>query len=307
MIAASSDLGYDAAMNTLRKTAVKGMAATVLAAIVVWGQALADASKALVPPTPLPKPDESAHVRINDIQMWYAVFNKSGGDPVLLIHGGLGTADDWGNQISALAKTHKVIVADSRGHGRSTRSAQPLGYALMADDYLALLRHLKVDKVAVVGQSDGAIIGLELAMRHPEYLTRLWAYAANFNTTGLVTDGPNPMTDPVFGPAIVRKRKEYERLSSTPADYDSLFKAVNEMWQSQPNYQAAELARIKTRTAIADGEREELIKHEHTNELARRVPGSKLVLLPGVGHLAMWQDPSLYNRELLRFLDVAGT
>jgi len=92
--------------------------------------------------------------------------------------------DTWGNQVPVLAKAHEVIVADSRGHGRSTRSGKPFGYKLMADDYLALLDHLKIDKVALVGWSDGGIIGLDIAMRHPERIIKLWAFGANAAVTG---------------------------------------------------------------------------------------------------------------------------
>ena len=78
-----------------------------------------------------------------------------------------------------------MIVADSRGHGRSTRKDQPYGYDLMASDYLALLDYLKVDKTALVGWSDGGIIGLDIALNHPERLTRLYAQAANVTVDGL--------------------------------------------------------------------------------------------------------------------------
>ena len=142
--------------------------------------------KTLPEPAALPTPDQSGLAEVGDIQMWYAVFNKGGGSPVLLIHGGLETGDTWGNQVPVLARNHEVIIADSRGHGRSTRSDKPFGYQLMADDYIGLLDYLMIDKVAVVGWSDGGIIGLDIAMRHPERLTKLWAYGANFNIGGLI-------------------------------------------------------------------------------------------------------------------------
>ena len=127
---------------------------------------------------------------------------------MLLIHGGLGSADVWGFQIPALADKHKVIVADSRGHGRSTRSDQPYSYALMADDYVALLDHLEIDKTALVGWSDGAIIGLDIAMRHPERLSRLFAFGANYTVEGWSASAD----DPVFNAAIARTGK-----ATTPA------------------------------------------------------------------------------------------
>ena len=95
---------------------------------------------------------------------------------MLLIHGGVGHADLWAHQVNDLMKDH-MIMADSRGHGRSSRTADPYSYSLMASDYLALLDYLKVDKVALVGWSDGGIIGLNIAMKHPERLIKLFAHA----------------------------------------------------------------------------------------------------------------------------------
>src|SRR6187401_2248550 len=104
----------------------------------------------------MPKPTESGYADVNGIMMYYQVFGS--GEPILLIHGGLGHGDIWSSQVADLAKDHKVIVPDSRGHGRSTRNAEPFGYDLMASDYLALLDHLKIDRTELVGWSDGGII-----------------------------------------------------------------------------------------------------------------------------------------------------
>ena len=121
-----------------------------------------------LPPTPtLPKADASGYAPVNGISIWYA--NSAQGEPVLFVHGGLANANYWGNQVRALTAAHyRVIVMDSRGHGRSTRNAQPYGYDLMSDDVIGLLDYLKIRKVALIGWSDGAIIGLDIAMHHPE-------------------------------------------------------------------------------------------------------------------------------------------
>ena len=148
-------------------------------------------------PAAMPTPTASGYAKVNGIDMYYATFGS--GDPVLLIHGGLGHADIWASQVAELSKTHKVIVADSRGHGRSTRDAQPFGYSLMASDYLALLDYLKIDKTAVVGWSDGGIIGIDIAMTHPERLTKLYAQAANVTTDGV---DPAVATDKTFNAYI---------------------------------------------------------------------------------------------------------
>ncbi|MFB2607381.1 alpha/beta fold hydrolase, partial [Rhizobium phaseoli] len=128
----------------------------------------------------MPAPKTSGMADVNDIKMYYAEYGE--GDPILFIHGGLGNTGVWGHQIAEFARDHLVIVADSRGHGRSTRSQQPFGYDLMTSDYVALLDYLKIDKVTLVGWSDGGIIGIDMAMKHPEKLTRVIAQAANVTT-----------------------------------------------------------------------------------------------------------------------------
>jgi len=141
-----------------------------------------------LPPTPsLPKPSQSGYAPVNGIRIWYAAFGR--GEPVLLLHGGLANSNYWGNQVPALARSYRVIVMDSRGHGRSTRDERPYGYYLMASDVLGLMDFLKVSKTAVVGWSDGAILGLDIAIHHPERLTKLFAFAANSDPSG-VADMP---------------------------------------------------------------------------------------------------------------------
>ncbi len=142
---------------------------------------------------------------------------------MLLIHGGLGNADIWANQVIDLSKDHEVIVADSRGHGRSSRTTAPFGYDLMASDYVALLDHLKVDKVDLVGWSDGGIIGLDIAMKQPERLKHLFAHAANATVDGVK---PTVATDPVFGAYIERMGKAYQKLSPTPTEYDAFVEQI---------------------------------------------------------------------------------
>src|SRR5262245_25925307 len=127
----------------------------------------------------MPKPDQEGHASVNGIRIYHAVFNRTGADPVILLHGGMGNSEHWANQIPALLERHKVIVADSRGHGRSTRTSEAFNYRLMASDVLGLLDHLGIGRVAVVGWSDGAIIGLQIGVSAPHRISRLWADGAN--------------------------------------------------------------------------------------------------------------------------------
>jgi pimeloyl-ACP methyl ester carboxylesterase len=74
------------------------------------------------------------------------------------------------------------------------------------------------------------------------------------------------------------------------------------MWATEPHYTSADLARIATPVAIVDGDHDEAIKREHTEYLARSIPEARLIILPGVSHFAMLQDPPLFNAVMLRFL-----
>ena len=249
-------------------------------------------------PPAMPAAASSGMAPVNGIEMYYATYGA--GDPVLLIHGGLGNADIWQAQVADLMKDHLVIVADSRGHGRSTRTAEPVGYDLMSSDYLALLDYLKIDKVDLVGWSDGGIIGLDIAMTHPERLDHVFAQAAN-----ITTDGVNPAvaTDAVFGSYIDWMSKDYARLSPTPDQFEAFVGQISEMWASQPNWTDAQVAAITVPTEIVVGDHDEAILPAHSEKIAGLIPGAKLVILPDASHFAMLQAPDEYTAAVRAFID----
>jgi pimeloyl-ACP methyl ester carboxylesterase len=107
----------------------------------------------------------------------------------------------------------------------------------------------------------------------------------------------------VFRTYIEKAGRDYARLSPTPKDYDAFVAAISAMWNSQPTFATADLARITAPTMIADGEYDEAIRREHTEALARAIPGAKLVIMPGVSHFAHFQAPEEYNRTVLAFID----
>jgi pimeloyl-ACP methyl ester carboxylesterase len=245
----------------------------------------------------LPTPSASGYAPVNGIRMFYAVFGE--GPPVLLLHGGLANADYWGYVIPILVQHRlKVVVADSRGHGRSTRTAQPYSYDLMTSDVLGLLDFLRLPKVDIVGWSDGAIIGLDLAMNDAPRLRRLYAYGANADPSGVKDVEKNA----TFTRYIEQARRDYQRLSPTPQDYDRFLAQIQLMWAEQPNFTPVQLQRIAAPTAIADGAHEEAIKREHTEYLARTIPGAKLVILPDVSHFGILQNPQEFADSVLAFL-----
>ena len=226
-----------------------------------------------LPPTPtLPKAAQSGLAPVNGVKIWYAVYGR--GEPVILLHGGLANASYWGHQVRALQRQYQVIVMDSRGHGRSSRNQEPYGYDLMASDVVALLDHLKIRKAAIVGWSDGAIIGLDIAMKHPERVSRLFAFAANSDPSGVA----DIASSDVFNAYIARAGEEYKRLSPTPTEYKGFVAEITKMWESQPKWTASDLAAIKVPTWIVDGDHDEAIKRDNTEFMAANIPEAGLLI-----------------------------
>ena len=250
-----------------------------------------------LPPTPnLPKPAQSGLAPVNGVKLWYASFGQ--GEPVLLLHGGLANANYWGHQVRALQQRYRVIVMDSRGHGRSARDERPYGYDLMADDVVGLMDFLKIPKAAIVGWSDGAILGLDVALRHPERLSKLFAFAANSDPSGVADIEHSP----VFQAYIARAEKEYEKLSPTPGQYKDFLAQITKMWETQPNWSADDLKRIAVPTWIVDADHDEAIKRENTEFMAVTIPNAGLLLQPEVSHFSMLQDPEQFSSDVLHFL-----
>ncbi|BAO64259.1 alpha/beta hydrolase [Pseudomonas protegens] len=271
----------------------------VIALLMSFNSAFAGERWQSLPPTPAPVAGAQAgYAEVNGIRLYYSKVGH--GSPVVLLHGGLGNADYWGLQAKALAARHTVISVDSRGHGRSTRDARPYGYDLMADDVIALLDQLKIPRADFVGWSDGAILGLDLAMRYPQRVGKVFAYAANTQTSGVKEGVEN---NPTFAAYIERAGQEYTRLSPTPKEYPAFVEQIGHMWASQPNWSDADLAKIKTPVLIVDGDHDEAIKREHTEYMAQAIPGAGLLILPNVSHFAFLQDPGLFNAALEHFLD----
>ena len=251
-----------------------------------------------LPPTPsLPKPAQSGYAPVNGIRIWYATFGR--GEPVLLRHGGLANSNYWGNQVPPLARTYRVIVMDSRGHGRSTRDERPFGYDLMAADVLGLMDFLQLTKATIVGWSDGAILGLDIAIHHPERLTKLFAFAANSDPSGVADIAHSP----VFNAYIARAEKEYQALSPTPDGYRSFLDQISKMWETQPNLSVDELHSIAVPVWIVDADHDEAIKRENTEFMASAIPNAGLLLQPQVSHFSFLQDPRQFTSDVLHFLE----
>ncbi len=233
------------------------------------------------------------YAEIGNIRIYYETYGS--GPPVLVLHGGLGSSFDMHFQIQALAATHLVIAPDSRGHGRSTDADSPISYGLMAEDMVQLLDHLRIDRVDVVGWSDGGIIGLDLAMHHPDRVNRLVVIGANYNVDGLVKI-------PVLDAEVPPPPKFYSRHAPDPTHWPILYRKVVTMWRTQPEYTLDDLSKIRAPTLVIAGEFD-AIKRKHTEQLAKAIPGSKLEIIAKGTHSVLGEQPDVANADILQFLD----
>lgn len=248
----------------------------------------------------LPNADTSGLASVNGARLYFAVFNKTGKDPVILLHGGFSSSDDWGFEVPLLANTHQVIVMDTRGHGRSTMDDQPFSYELFASDVKGLMDRLRVPKASVVGWSDGGITGLVMAMKYPAYIKKLFTYGSNYNKSGEINE---PFDSALAAKFMNRAKKNYRRLSPTPDGFANFRTRIIILYSTEPNLDTTALHRIHLPVTIGCGEYEQFYTQEHFESLAKLIPGATLVVMPAVSHGGPIQDPITFHKEVARLLE----
>lgn len=233
---------------------------------------------------------------IRGFQMYCEVYGK--GKPVLFIHGNGGNIHAFKKQIPYfIQQNYKVIVADSRAQGKSLDPSDSLSYEQMADDFAALLTELHVAAANVVGWSDGGIIGLLLAIRHPEKVRKLIISGANLRPDSSAIES-------VFLNGMIREygqlqheRKEPGTISKLdPTDYKLLRLMVEQLPISH-----ADLASIRSSTLVIAGDHD-IIKPAHTLEIFQHIPGSYLWILPGSGHSTLIDYADEFNKKVDAFI-----
>ncbi len=278
---------------------IKG-AAALFAMATVTGIPVAGAQEVwetLPFPATFPEPVSSGYTDVNGIRLFHAEWGE--GSPVILLHGGLGSIEAWAYQIPLMAEDHRAIAIDSRGHGRSTRDATTYSYALMASDVLALMDEMSIDQAAFVGWSDGGIIALELAINHPDRISKALVLGTNYNLEGI---DHSVDTNAVFGEYVTQAAGLYAEISATPDGFDGFVNDISAMWGSQPDFSEDQLKAAGAPFTVVQALEDEAIIDEHAEKMAALLPAATYVPLDGVSHFAMWQDPERMNAVLADFL-----
>lgn len=223
------------------------------------------------------------------VTLYYEIYGE--GEPLLLIHGNGGGIGTLAAQIDFFRTHRRVIVMDSRDQGRSSDSAGPLTYEKMTDDQAALLEHLKIGPVDVLGWSDGGIEALLMGIRHPDKVKKLIAMAAN-----LSPDAAYPETDQLVTEMLASFTPEVRKTSSGQRDLKVATILVNE-----PHIDLTLLKKVTAPTLILSSDHD-LIRLDHTVALYEALPNAQLAVFPDSTHLVPYDDPQLFNATVERFL-----
>jgi 3-oxoadipate enol-lactonase len=254
--------------------------------------------------------------RLHDVELYWE--ERGAGPPLLLVPGIPALASDWRPFAEPLSSTRRVLAYDNRGSGASTIAPGPYTNAQLAADAVALLDHLEIERADVFGVSMGGMIAQELALAWPARVRKLVlgcthagfvhavqppretgrAFAMETDDWAERMRALAPLAfardaDPAFVAAFVEKKS---RDVQPPAGYRAQIDAVLA-------HDALErLARIAAPTLVLTGDDDQVIPAENSRVLADRIPGARLEVLRGAGHLFFLEQPGETRRLLEEFL-----
>ncbi|HUS16694.1 MAG TPA: alpha/beta hydrolase [Chloroflexia bacterium] len=230
------------------------------------------------------------YIRANDLDIYYE--EQGAGPPLLLIHGGALAGASWAPYLAGFAAHYRVIMPDSRGHGRTGNPGGRLTYGGMADDVAALIGALGLYKPLIYGYSDGGQIAVEIGMRYPDLAGALVIGGAYIE----VPEESLAMLGTLFGdpalPDVDFARFEQEH-AGWVADlkethgvdrWQALMSEVKPLWTGRLNYTPDDFARIVAPTLVLMADRDGLVPVEGAVAMFRLIAGAELAVLPASQH-----------------------
>lgn len=222
--------------------------------------------------------------KINDIDMYCEIYGK--GEPLLLLHGNGASISSYSLQIPVFSKHFQVIAVDSRGQGKTTDADTIITYELMALDVAHLIDALGYQSVYIVGWSDGANTGLELAKAYPEKIKKMVMFAGNYRI-----DDHSVVTDWVYN-ELIKLRSN----AINPTEWK-----LYDLCLNYPQLTEADLQNIMVPILVMAGD-QDLILEEHTREMQQLLPNSKLYIAKGRTHYMPWEKRREFNKVVLEYL-----
>jgi pimeloyl-ACP methyl ester carboxylesterase len=232
------------------------------------------------------QPREWNLVKINGHPMYYA--ERGSGPTLVFLHGGGDSGEhSFVRQLDVFSEHHHIVAPDQVGQGRTPDVPGPLSYTAMMEDTAALLRRLKLNHADIVGFSDGGILALMLAIRHPELVRRLVISGVNIAPEGLRAESLEELR-------TMQKPK--------PKTIDE---KLTQLWFTSPTESELNLellAQITQPVLVISGDRD-AITLEHTLKIFYALPDAKLCVLPGTDHGTFSRRSEWLNPIISDFLD----
>jgi len=266
------------------------------------------------------------HTEINGVDIYFEQHGESG-EPLVLMHGYTGDITDWRFQVTEFSRTHRVLMMDHRGHGRSDAPRERESYTVdqMASDALALMESLGWERYHLVGHSMGGAIAQEMALSHPGRLMSLTLHDTTYQfdvpknemlakyievrnqiaeEQGMIALAamPSLFPPPPFMPAE-RQAETQERLAAMSADAFIGAGIGLRSWAGT----ADRLAEIRARTMVIYGDLDSYVMMiEAAKHMAATIPNATLEVVPQAGHSPQYERPELFNAALRRHLEAGA-
>lgn len=259
-------------------------------------------------------------VRVGDVELYY--MEAGTGEPLVLIMGFGGDHLAWGLQVPAFAERYRVIALDNRGVGQSSAPDVPYTTAMMADDTAGLLDALAIEHAHILGVSMGGMIAQELALRHPRRVRTLQLHATYARADRYVLalldaireirlglgreKALRAMALWLFEPASYVERPEFVEFflqNALTNPYPQTDVGFLRQADAVRAHDALErVAQIRRPTLVTVATNDILVPPHFSRELAARISGVELHVLPRGGHGYFWEHADDFNRLCLEFL-----
>ncbi|TGK05215.1 alpha/beta hydrolase [Leptospira langatensis] len=229
------------------------------------------------------EPKEQGYAPINGIQLYYEVHGKEEGIPLVLLNGGGSTIEvSYGKVLPIFAKHRKVIALEEQAHGRSGDRNKPVRFDTSAEDVVSLLKYLKIEKVDILGFSNGASVGLEVAIRHPNLVRKLVFGSSITKRSGTPPQFWSIFKNPSFSEMPQPLKDAFLKVNPDPQKLKIMFEKDVDRMANFKDVSDQNVRSIKASTLVILGD-QDIVRPEHAAELIRLIPKARLIILPG-GH-----------------------
>ena len=229
-------------------------------------------------------------------QVW--IDEQGSGPPVVLIHGGAVDGRFFKDNVPALSDAMRVITVDLWGHGRSPDREGPFSLASFADDVAGVIERVAGGRAHVLGHSIGAVVAMDLAMRHPERVDRLIVASGGFDSS----EEQIPDIEAAVAGTVRFLGATYGEVSPDGEEHFAVVTRKDfELSSREPRWTEEDLGRITARTLVLSAD-DDLTPLAHTVRLFEALPDAELAVVPGTSHFFLQEKPAAANAIIRSFL-----